>query len=110
MKKSLAFLLGALILAGCSVDNAGSHSSVDKTVAPEKGNVLVAYFSVTNNTEKLALYAQEHLQSDIFEIVPEVEYTSADIDYNSDCRANSEQNDDKARPAIKKRQERHLTI
>ncbi|MCR5692929.1 MAG: NAD(P)H-dependent oxidoreductase [Bacilli bacterium] len=101
MKKSLAFLLPTFILEGCSVDNAGSQSSVDKTIALEKGNVLVAYFSVTNNTEKLALYAQEHLQSDIFEIVPEVEYTSADIDYNSDCRANSEQNDDKARPSIK---------
>lgn len=59
------------------------------------------YFSVTNKTKKLATYAQEHLQSDIFEIVPKVEYTSADIDYNSDCRANKEQNDDKARPEIK---------
>ena len=39
--------------------------------------------------------------SDIFEIVPEVPYTSADLNYsNSNCRANKEQNDPTARPAI----------
>lgn len=94
-----------LILTSCatnngqSSDNASNNSS--QTIKPGDNDVLVAYFSVTNNTKKLATYAQEHLQSDIFEIVPKVEYTSADIDYNSDCRANKEQNDDKARPEIK---------
>lgn len=33
-------------------------------------------------------------------IQPEQPYTSADLDYNSDCRANTEQNDAAARPAI----------
>ena len=39
--------------------------------------------------------------SDIFEIVPEEPYTSEDLNYsNSNCRANKEQNDPTARPAI----------
>ena len=94
------------ILASCSTDNSQSSSNdasrtSNQTINPGNNNVLVAYFSVTNNTKKLANYAKEYLQSDIFEIVPTQEYTSADIDYNSDCRANREQNDESARPEIK---------
>jgi flavodoxin len=56
---------------------------------------------VTNHTRTLANYAKEYLESDIFEIVPKQEYTAEDINYNTDCRANREQNDDSARPEIK---------
>ena len=38
--------------------------------------------------------------ADIFEIVPAVPYTQDDLNYNKDCRANREQNDDTARPEI----------
>lgn len=39
--------------------------------------------------------------ADIFEIVPEEQYTSEDLNYNDDnCRANKEMNDDTARPVI----------
>lgn len=100
MKKLLAFALSILILSSCTPNNK-SEGEPSEPIIPGDDNVLVAYFSVTNNTRKLASYAQEHLQCDIFEIVPKVEYTRADIDYNSDCRANREQNDDKARPEIK---------
>lgn len=93
MKKLITFFLPMLILSSCTANN--------RTITPGDNNVLVAYFSVTNNTKKLAEYAQEYLQSDIFEIVPKVEYTATDIDYNSDCRAKKEQNDESARPKIK---------
>lgn len=104
MKRLLSFILTMLILTGCATnnsqsgDNASNNSS--QTIKPGDNDVLVAYFSVTNNTKKLATYAQEYLKSDIFEIIPIEKYTSADIDYHSDCRANKEQNDDKARPEI----------
>lgn len=106
MKKLLSFIIPMFILASCATDNSQSSSNdasrtSNQTINPGNNNVLVAYFSVTNNTEKLANYAKEYLQSDIFEIVPTQEYTSADIDYNSDCRANREQNDENARPEIK---------
>lgn len=106
MKKLLSLILPMFILAGCATDNSQSSNNdasrtSNQAINPGDHNVLVAYFSVTNNTKKLANYAKDHLNSDIFEIVPTQEYTSADIDYNSDCRANREQNDDNARPEIK---------
>ena len=101
MKKLITFFLSMLILSGCTVNNSQSDNHISGTITPGDNNVLVAYFSVTNNTEKLANYAKEYLQSDIFEIIPTQEYTAADIDYNSDCRANREQNDESARPEIK---------
>ncbi len=68
----------------------------------EQGKVLVAYFSATNNTEGVAEKIAAALgdKADLFEIVPAVPYTSADLNYNSDCRANREQDDDTARPEI----------
>ncbi|UKI40102.1 MAG: hypothetical protein L6V35_07305 [Alistipes putredinis] len=41
----------------------------------------------------------------MYRIVPETQYTAADLDYNTDCRANREQNDHAARPAIDGREE-----
>lgn len=70
------------------------------TPAPSEKRVLVAYFSATNTTKPLAEYASSILDADLYEIVPETPYTSADLNYNTDCRANREQNDDAARPAI----------
>ena len=70
--------------------------------APQEGaDVLVAYFSATGNTENIAEHLVSILDADLYEIVPEEPYTSEDLDYsNSDCRANREQNDPTARPAI----------
>lgn len=66
----------------------------------EGGRVLIAYFSATNNTEGVANHLNAILDADLYEITPETPYTSADLNYNTDCRANREQNDANARPAI----------
>lgn len=65
-------------------------------------HILIAYFSATNNTESVANHIKTTLgdKADIYEIVPETPYTSADLNYNTDCRANREQNDPNSRPAI----------
>lgn len=66
-----------------------------------EGSVLVAYFSATGNTEGIAQHLQSILDADLYEIVPEVPYTDEDLNYSNDsCRANQEQNDPAARPAI----------
>ena len=107
MKKLLLTALSIFLLGACSSnqssnnDSSKTSSSNDEPIITGKSNTLVAYFSVTNHTEALAKFAQEHLECDLFEIVPTQEYTSEDIDYNSDCRANKEQNDETARPQIK---------
>ena len=62
---------------------------------------LVVYFSATGNTAPLAQYAADILNADMYEIVPLEPYTDEDLAYYTDCRADREQNDPNARPAIK---------
>ena len=66
----------------------------------EKNKTAIIYFSATGNTKKIANYIKEETNGDLIEIEPKEKYTSEDLDYNDDCRANKEQNDDKARPEI----------
>ena len=66
----------------------------------EGAKVLIAYFSATNNTEGIANHLDAILNAELYEITPEQPYTSADLNYDTDCRANREQNDAGARPAI----------
>lgn len=73
---------------------------VEHDITKTGNKSVVVFFSCTNNTRKLAEKIAAATDSDIFEIVPEQPYTKEDIDYNSDCRANREQNDDSARPEI----------
>ncbi len=107
MKKLLLTVLSIFLLGACSSnqssnnDSSKTSSSGNEPIITGESNTLVAYFSVTNHTEALAKFAQKHLECDLFEIVPTQEYTGEDIDYNSDCRANREQNDETARPQIK---------
>ena len=61
---------------------------------------VVLYFSATGTTKSIAERIASTTNSDIIEIIPKKKYTSADLNYNSDCRANREQNDSKARPEI----------
>lgn len=68
-------------------DNANTEVSEDK--------VLVAYFSGTGNTEKVAEYIANHLNADLFEIIPEVPYTNEDLSYtNEESRVMKEHNDE----------------
>lgn len=74
--------------------------SLSKAHVSEK-KVLVAYFSCTGSTEKIAQYIADGLSSDIYRITPETPYTTADLNYNdSSSRTTKEQNDPSARPAI----------
>lgn len=66
----------------------------------ETGKTLVAYFSCTNNTKSVAEKLAQAAGGDLYEITPADPYTSADLNYNTDCRASREQNDPNARPAI----------
>lgn len=61
---------------------------------------LVVYFSATGTTKPLAEYAAEILEADIYEIIAEEPYTEADLAYYTGGRADQEQDDPNARPAI----------
>ncbi len=111
---SLITMMG-LSLAACACShedpeignggNAGSETpSPDPGKDPEtsgNGKILVAYFSCTGTTKSVADKIVEITGGTPYAITPEVPYTSADLDYNSDCRANREQNNPAARPAMK---------
>ena len=65
------------------------------------GRSLVVYFSCTNTTKGVAERIATITGGNTHRIEPQVAYTSADLDYNnSSSRANREQNDPAARPAI----------
>ena len=68
---------------------------------PETPRVLVAYFSATNTTKGIAKHISEALTADLYEITPEIQYTSADLNYHDDgSRSTIEMNDPNSRPAI----------
>lgn len=64
MKKLLSLILPMFILASCATNNSQNsgneaNTTINQTINPGDNNVLVAYFSVTNNTKKLANYAKK---------------------------------------------------
>lgn len=115
-------LLMAVLLAACAgtadeggdtgtdgmSQNAGSNnqpsSDEQRTQSDDESDVrsvLVVYFSATNTTEGVAKSLAEGLGADIYEIVPDEPYTSADLNYSDNkSRATAEMNDPGARPAI----------
>lgn len=61
---------------------------------PSGSKILVAYFSATGSTERVAGYIADHLSADTFEMEPVNPYTSADLNYNnSSSRVSRERND-----------------
>lgn len=61
---------------------------------PVTSKVLVAYFSATGSTERVAGYIAETTGGDLFEMEPVNPYTSADLNYNSSSsRVTREHND-----------------
>ena len=62
---------------------------------------LVAYFSPTGTTAKIAERIAEAAEADLFEIVPEQPYTAADLNWHDNAsRSSVEMADGSARPAI----------
>ena len=71
------------------------------TETQEGSKVLVAYFSCTGSTEKVAEKIAQATNGDIYKIEAKVPYTDDDLNYNNaGCRANQEQNNSTARPEI----------
>ena len=64
-------------------------------------NKLVAYFSASGVTAKVAETLAETIGADIFEIEPKVPYTEADLNWmNKNARSTIEMNDPASRPEI----------
>lgn len=62
---------------------------------------LVAYFTATGTTAKVAETLADAIGADIYEIEPEIPYTEADLNWrDANSRSSVEMNDPHSRPAI----------
>ena len=76
---------------------AGSAES-DAEVTDATGKILVAYYSASGNTKRVAKAIADALDADLFEIVPTVPYTADDLDWTaSGSRVNREHDDETLR-------------
>ena len=104
MKKKILLSLLALVtlftITGCGTKEESKNKSNSNKEAKKNSNSVVLYFSATGTTKSIAERIASKSGSDIIEIIPKEKYKSEDLNYNSDCRANREQNDSKARPEI----------
>ncbi len=80
--------------------NTENNKNITDNNKTNNSKIGIMYFSATGNTEKIAKYIKEETNGDLIEIIPKEKYTSEDLAYNNDCRANREQQDENARPEI----------
>ena len=100
MKKLLICLAAlAIVATGC-----GQKQENQETTPSEgkSGKVLVAYFSATGTTKKVAEDLAKVMDGTLFEIEPKVPYTAGDLDWkNKQSRSSVEMADKNSRPEIK---------
>lgn len=110
MKKVLVFLLlffSMFIFLSCSSntedikDTSDESSTVAENTSTDTHDKLVAYFSYTGNTKRVAEYISKEIDGELFEIEPKEPYTEEDTDYNNqNSRSKVETADETARPEI----------
>lgn len=96
MKHIVTILCAAVLLLGATAcaQNRKENKEMKKT--------LVAYFSATGTTKAAAERLAKEMNADLYEIAPEVPYTSADLDWrDKQSRSTKEMQDRSSRPAIK---------
>ena len=99
----------SLFVAGCSGEKDEAPAAVPATEpvedapaadAASAGNVLVAYFSATGNTEGVATVIAERLGADVFAIEADEPYTEVDLNYNDDASRVSVERADGTNPEL----------
>ena len=110
MKKLTALLLSLALVLGLAACGNGDRPTAtqsptatasaenDSSIQPEGGKVLVAYYSASGNTERVAQDIADATGGDLFEIVPIEVYSEEDLDWtNSDRRVSREHEDESLR-------------
>lgn len=78
----------------------GADNPTDNYEQEAENKVLIAYFSATGTTKAIAENAANILDADLYVITPQTPYSDEDLKYYTGGRADKEQNDPTARPAI----------
>lgn len=96
--KQLVLIIMGLLTFSCS-SKAQKQTSDTETQSDKK--ILVAYFSCTGTTEKVATTIANEIGCNLYQITPAAAYTSADLDWNNkSSRSSVEMADEKLRPAL----------
>ena len=84
-----------------SVMAANDDLTRNENMNNDGNKTLVAYFSATGTTMEAATRLAKAIHADLHEIVPEVRYTSADLNWNNkNSRSSVEMADKSSRPAV----------
>lgn len=101
MKKSFLALL-CLLCMGAFSCTSNATSNTKTTEQSKENKTLVAYFSATGNTKKVAETIAEITGGTLFEIEPAQPYTAEDLDgWNQSARGTRESKDRSTRPEVK---------
>lgn len=99
----IVFLISCLgIFGGCQ---SSTKDIKQKEIAKVQNidtnkKTLVVYFSQSGTTKRLAEFAADILNADIYEIIAAKPYTEQDLAYYTNGRADREQDDSSVRPKI----------
>ncbi len=73
----------------------------EQTMDPASPKILVAYFSATGTTERIAKAMAEATGATLYEITPSPRFTAADLDWNNPkSRSSVEMKDPACRPSL----------
>ena len=96
--KQLVLIFMSLLTFSCPSKAQKQTADTDR---PSDKKILVAYFSCTGTTEKVATAIAKETGGKLHRITPATAYTSADLDWNDKAsRSSVEMADDKSRPAL----------
>ncbi|MDE7083408.1 MAG: hypothetical protein K2O89_06885 [Clostridia bacterium] len=99
MKKALVFLLSVVCLFGLTLTACNNEpEGAGMPEIPEDAHVLIAYFTWSSNTERLAEYLADKTDGVLYEIEPATPYPT---DYTRCTEVALEERDSDARPEIK---------
>ena len=94
----LVWIIMGLFCLGCS-SNAQNRTS-DQSTKPAK-HILVAYFSCTETTEKVAEAIASAIDGELYRITPAVAYTAADLNWQDrQSRSSVEMTTETSRPEL----------
>lgn len=85
MKKIIIAVILGVIIFGVSAYllSRGKASKETNNEIKKDNKTLVVYYSTQGHTDKIAKEITANLNANIFEIVPENEYSSDDLNYNN---------------------------
>lgn len=95
---TILLIFSLCCLVACNQSESGEKNNTD-TVTNNK--VLIAYFSATGITKRVAETITDVIGGSLYEITPAIPYTQQDLNYNdNNSRANIEQRNPNSRPGI----------